>query len=70
MKIITKTGCHWYAYEHIEGGIHAKRYFSPEDIAEAESSSFVKEVRGPIEGTREDALNLFSSIRIPLNESE
>lgn len=60
MKIITKTGCYWYAYKHTEGGIHAKRYFSQRDIAEAEQSSFVEEVQGPIEGTREDALNLFA----------
>ncbi len=59
MKIITKTGCQWYAYEHIEGGIYTKRFFGLDDITEAESSPFVKEVRGPIEGTKEDALNLF-----------
>ena len=59
MEIKTKTGCHWYAYEHIEGGIHAKRLFSQEDISEARESPFVKEVRGPIEGTKQDALNLF-----------
>ena len=59
MRIVTPTGCQWYAYEHIEGGIHAKRYFSREDFLEANDSPFVKEVRGPIEGTKEDALNLF-----------
>mgnify|MGYP001592827403 CR=1 FL=1 len=59
MKTITKTGCYWYAYKHTEGTIHAKRFFGPEDISEAENSPFVEEVRGPIEGTREDALSLF-----------
>lgn len=59
MRIITQTGCHWYAYKHTEGGIHAKRFFGEEDISEAESSPFVVEVRGPIEGTKEDAINLF-----------
>jgi len=69
MRTITPTGCHWYAYEHIEGGIHPKRYFSPEDITEAKDSPFVKEVRGPIEGTKEDALNLFKDYP-PSSESE
>ena len=59
MRIITPTGCQWYAYEHIDGGIHAKRYFDYRDIEEARESDFVAEVRGPIEGTKEDALNLF-----------
>lgn len=59
MEIKTKTGCHWYVYKHIDGGIHPKRYFSYEDIIEAQDSPFVEEVRGPIEGTREDAINLF-----------
>jgi len=59
LKVVTKTGCHWYAYEHINGTIHAKRFFSNEDIVEARGSDFVVEVIGPIEGTREDALNLF-----------
>lgn len=59
MKAINKTGCHWYAYKHINGTIHAKRFFAVEDIDEAEESDFVDEVRGPIEGTKEDALNLF-----------
>jgi len=59
MQVITKTGCHWYAYKHIDGSIHAKRFFAVEDIDEAKDSDFVAEVKGPIEGTREDALNLF-----------
>lgn len=59
MEVKTKTGCHWYCYKHINGGLHAKRYFDHEDISEANSSPFVAEVRGPIEGTREDALALF-----------
>lgn len=59
MKIVTKTGCHWYAYKHVNGEIHAKRFFSDEDIKEARESDFVSEVMGPIEGTREDVLNLF-----------
>ena len=56
---MNKTGCYWYAYKHINGTVHAKRFFSHQDIIEARESDFVDEVRGPIEGTREDALNLF-----------
>ena len=59
MEVKTKTGCHWYAYAHINGSIHAKRYSDQRDIDEANESGFVKEVRGPIEGTKEDALSLF-----------
>lgn len=59
MQTITKTGCNWYAYKHVNGEIHPKRYFSTEDIIEAQESDFVLEVRGPIEGTREDAIDLF-----------
>ena len=59
MQVVTKTGCHWWAYKHTNGSILPKRYFGPEDIAEAHESPFVDEVRGPIEGTREDALALF-----------
>ena len=61
MKVIHKTGCYWWAYKHKDGenNIHAKRYFDQRDIDEANESPFVVEVRGPIEGTREDALDLF-----------
>ena len=59
MQVIHVTGCHWYAYKHINGTIHPKRFFSKEDVIEATASDFVSEVRGPVEGTREDALNLF-----------
>ncbi len=59
IKVIHQTGCHWYAYKHVNGEIHAKRYFDDKDIKEAFESDFVSEVLGPIEGTKEDALNLF-----------
>lgn len=59
MEVKTPTGCQWWAYRHVDGGIHPKRYFGPEDLKEAKESPFVEEVRGPIEGTREDALALF-----------
>ena len=42
-------GLKWYAYIHINGSFHLKRYFSPEDIIEAQISPFVKEVYGPVE---------------------
>lgn len=58
------TGCQWYAYKHVNGSIIPKRYFSPMDITEVRESSFVEEVRGPIEGTREDAAMLFAKERL------
>lgn len=61
MEVKTKTGCLWYCYKHMQGTIHAKRFLSNADINEAIQSPFVAEVRGPIEGTREDALNLFNT---------
>ena len=63
MEVKTKTGCRWWAYRHHSGTIHAKRYFETWDMLEALDSHFVAEVRGPIEGTREDALALFGAAK-------
>lgn len=49
----------WWGYEHTNGTIHIKRYFSEEDLIEAEDSPFVKDVRGPVEApTKEKALEI------------
>lgn len=37
----------WWAYEHINGGYHFKRYFSTEDLTDAIESPFVKKTFGP-----------------------
>lgn len=46
----------WWGYLHTEGTIHTRRFLSNEDIAEAQSSPFVKQVYGPWEcDTKEEA---------------
>jgi len=37
----------WYCYEHTNGSLHLKRYFSHEEISEARESPFVRRIRGP-----------------------
>ena len=39
----------WYGYRHIDGTIHAKRYFRPDDIQECRESNFVEDIYGPFE---------------------
>lgn len=39
----------WWGYVHVNGSLHVKRYFSPEDINEANDSPFVEHVYGPWE---------------------
>jgi len=42
----------WYAYRHVNGGIHLKRFWGDYgDIEEARSSDFVAEVYGPFDAT-------------------
>ena len=48
----------WWGYIHNSGTVHAKRYFTKQDIDEAHESPFVKEVFGPIEGTRDDIIRI------------
>ena len=38
----------WYAYKHVNGTLHLKRYLrDPGDITEADQSPFVEKVVGP-----------------------
>jgi hypothetical protein len=37
----------WWGYLHREGTVHTKRYFSREDIIEAQDSPFVDATFGP-----------------------
>lgn len=37
----------WYGYIHVDGTLHVKRYFGPEDITEATDSEFVAQITGP-----------------------
>ena len=38
----------WYAYKHVNGTLHLKRYLGdPEDLHEASTSTFVEQVYGP-----------------------
>ena len=36
----------WWGYLHVNGSAHCKRYFGPEDTAEASESPFVDIVSG------------------------
>lgn len=47
----------WFAYRHIDGTLHAKRYFGEEDLKEAQESPFVASV-GFLAETKEEALLL------------
>lgn len=33
----------WYAYKHVNGGIHVKRFFDDGDLKELRESDFVKD---------------------------
>ena len=47
----------WYGYKHTSGSLHAKRYFTKEDIDEANESPFCAIVIQPFEAKdREEAL--------------
>jgi hypothetical protein len=49
----------WWGYRHVDGGVQAKRYFSPEDTREAEESPFVVQVIYPFPAeNRDEALRL------------
>lgn len=52
----------WWGYEHIEGTIHAKRFFSYDDIDDANESSFCKKIILPfIANNREEAIKIIKS---------
>ncbi len=47
----------WWGYRHTSGTLQAKRYWSVEDIQEAQESPFVKTVYGPFNAAgRDEAL--------------
>ena len=49
----------WWAYEHMEGTVHVKRYFDRRDMQEAMESDFVLCVTGPFPATdRDDAIEI------------
>jgi len=53
----------WWGYLHEEGTLHVKRYFGPEDIAEAHESPFVHIVAGPWEcNGREEAIEKLKAV--------
>ena len=48
----------WWGYLHQQGTLQVKRFFSQQDIDEANESPFVKKVHGPWEAeNREEAIN-------------
>ena len=48
----------WWGYEHVNGSLHVKRYFGPQDLREARQSPMVARVRGPWDvNGREEALD-------------
>ena len=47
----------WWGYQHTNGSIQVKRFFSQEDIDEAMDSPFVSSVAGPFDAKdRDDAI--------------
>ena len=53
----------WWGYYHTNGHIQAKRYFSQDDITEADKSPFCKESFGPFEADdRDDAINILTKV--------
>jgi hypothetical protein len=52
----------WWGYVHVDGSLHVKRYFGPDDLSEARESDFVQEVYGPWKvNTREEAIEKLKS---------
>ena len=52
----------WWGYVHTSGSLHVKRYFSQEDIDEADASPFVKKSYGPWECLNSDEAMAFLKI--------
>jgi hypothetical protein len=51
----------WFAYEHMNGKLNLRRFFSWLDIKEAEDSPFVQNVYGPFDAdTRDEALAIMN----------
>ena len=53
----------WWGYVHVDGGVHAKRYFGdPVDLQEARESPFVSQVIQPFEASgRDEAMEILWS---------
>lgn len=57
----------WWGYVHVNGSIQAKRLFSKDDIHEAQSSPFAREVYGPFFAiSRDDAIDQIRGGRVGL----
>ncbi len=52
----------WWGYKHKNGHIQAKRYFSHNDIDEADESPFVLDTYGPFKAyDRDDVIGIFET---------
>ena len=52
---MSEDGLIWYGYQHTNGSLHTKRYFTHENIIEAKESDFVAHVVGPFEADNKEA---------------
>lgn len=56
----------WWGYRHVDGSIHAKRFFENRDIQEADESDFVAATTSPFEAdNREEAIELIIEATMP-----
>ena len=46
---MAQTTLRWWGYQHVDGSMHLKRYFSPHDLNTAHESSFVQQVVEPFD---------------------
>ena len=55
----------WYAYLHVEGTVHTKRFLGDMgDIREAQLSPFVSRVTGPFEAKNKDIADDIAKARL------
>lgn len=55
----------WWGYRHTSGTIHAKRFFSNDDISDARESPFVAQIVPPFPAnSREEAIEFIMPIRL------
>ena len=52
----------WYTYQHTNGLVSVKKYFTFQDLEDARTSSFVKQVAGPVEFNTREAINHFKGV--------
>lgn len=50
-EVVVSFGDPWWGYVHVDGTLHVKRYFGPEDITDAIDSEFVAHVINPFHAT-------------------